>query len=101
MRRLDVFHPRALPPNVMIVFATRHGRKLGRRNVLRDVKLLCRRSGFTPPERTLHASVATLKPANGGRGKTGQRKWPGLRCFNLSALVVASPFLFASFAGRI
>jgi integrase/recombinase XerD len=38
-----------------LVFATRHGRKLGRRNVLRDVKLLCRRLGFTPPERTLHA----------------------------------------------
>jgi integrase/recombinase XerD len=38
-----------------LVFATRHGRKLGRRNMLRDVKLLCRRLGVTPPERTLHA----------------------------------------------
>jgi integrase/recombinase XerD len=38
-----------------LIFATRHGRKLGRRNVLRDVKLLCRRLGVTPPERTLHA----------------------------------------------
>jgi integrase/recombinase XerD len=37
-----------------LIFATRHGRKLGRRNVLRDVKLLCRRLGVTPPERTLH-----------------------------------------------
>ena len=38
-----------------LVFATRRGRKLGRRVVLRDVKLLCRRLGITPPERTLHA----------------------------------------------
>jgi integrase/recombinase XerD len=38
-----------------LIFATRHGRKLGRRNVLRDVKLFCRRLGITPPERTLHA----------------------------------------------
>jgi integrase/recombinase XerD len=38
-----------------LLFATRQGRKLGRRNVLRDVKLLCRRLGFAPPERTLHA----------------------------------------------
>jgi integrase/recombinase XerD len=38
-----------------LVFATRHGKKLGRRNVLRDVKLLCRKLGFAPPERTLHA----------------------------------------------
>jgi integrase/recombinase XerD len=38
-----------------LVFATRHGKKLGRRNVLRDVKLLCKKLGFVPPERTLHA----------------------------------------------
>lgn len=38
-----------------LLFATRQGRKLGRRNVLRDVKILCRRLGFQPPERTLHA----------------------------------------------
>ena len=38
-----------------LIFTTRHGRKLGRRNVLRDVKLLCRRLGITTPERTLHA----------------------------------------------
>ena len=41
-----------------LVFATRKhggGRKLGRRVVLRDVKLLCQRLGITPPERTLHA----------------------------------------------
>jgi integrase/recombinase XerD len=29
--------------------------RLGRRNVLRDVKLLCKRLGFDPPARTLHA----------------------------------------------
>ncbi len=41
-----------------LVFATRKnggGRKLGRRIVLRDVKLLCRRLGISSPERTLHA----------------------------------------------
>jgi integrase/recombinase XerD len=38
-----------------LLFATRQGRKIGRRNVLRDIKLLCRRLGFAPPERTLHA----------------------------------------------
>jgi integrase/recombinase XerD len=43
-----------------LIFATRHGRKLGRRNVLRDVKLLCRRLGVTPPERTLHACRHTF-----------------------------------------
>jgi integrase/recombinase XerD len=29
--------------------------RLGRRNVLRDVKLLCKRLAFNPPARTLHA----------------------------------------------
>ena len=29
----------------------------------------------------LSASVVTPKPANGGQGKTGQRKWPGTRLF--------------------
>jgi len=38
-----------------LLFTNRTQTKLGRRNVLRDVKLLCRRSGFTPPARTLHA----------------------------------------------
>jgi len=42
-------HPREL------LFATRRGRKLGRRVVLRDVKLLCARLGFDSPARTLHA----------------------------------------------
>ena len=38
-----------------LLFANRAETKLGRRNVLRDVKLLCKRLGFTPPPRTLHA----------------------------------------------
>jgi len=38
-----------------LLLATRRGRKLGRRVVLRDVKLLCKRLGFDPPARTLHA----------------------------------------------
>ena len=38
-----------------LLFANRTGTALGRRNVLRDVKVLCRNLGFTPPGRTLHA----------------------------------------------
>jgi len=38
-----------------LVFGTRGGTKQGRRNVLRDVKVLCRELGFEPPARTLHA----------------------------------------------
>jgi integrase/recombinase XerD len=38
-----------------LVFGTRDGTKQGRRNVLRDVKALCRTLGFEPPARTLHA----------------------------------------------
>lgn len=38
-----------------VLFGTRRGKKLGRRNVLRDVKRLCKRLGFDPPERTLHS----------------------------------------------
>jgi integrase/recombinase XerD len=38
-----------------LVFATRDGHKLGRRNVLRDVKLLCKKLGVRVPERSLHA----------------------------------------------
>jgi integrase/recombinase XerD len=37
------------------LFATRQGRSLGRRVVLRDVKLLCEKLGFNPPARTLHS----------------------------------------------
>jgi integrase/recombinase XerD len=38
-----------------LLFANRTETQLGRRNVLRDVKLLCKRLGFDPPARTLHA----------------------------------------------
>jgi integrase/recombinase XerD len=38
-----------------LVFPTRHGTHLGRRDVLRDLKNLCRRLGFEPPRRTIHA----------------------------------------------
>jgi len=38
-----------------LLFANRSDTRLGRRNVLRDVKLLCKRLGFAPPARTLHA----------------------------------------------
>jgi integrase/recombinase XerD len=38
-----------------LVLSTKRGRKLGRRVVLRDVKLLCKHLGFDPPARTLHA----------------------------------------------
>ena len=39
-----------------LLFASRNETALGRRNVLRDVKALCKRLGFTPPGRTLHAA---------------------------------------------
>jgi integrase/recombinase XerD len=42
-------------PQDGLLFANRNQTKLGRRNVLRDVKLLCRKLGFDPPARTLHA----------------------------------------------
>lgn len=38
-----------------LVFGTRDGHLLDRHVVARDVKLLCRKLGFEPPERTLHA----------------------------------------------
>jgi len=38
-----------------LLFANRTQTRLGRRNVLRDVKLLCAKLGFRPPGRTLHA----------------------------------------------
>src|SRR5947207_1142979 len=38
-----------------LLFTTRHGRKLGRRDLLRDLKILCRDLGFEPPQRTIHA----------------------------------------------
>jgi integrase/recombinase XerD len=38
-----------------LVFATHDGGKLGRRNVLRDVKLLCKKLNVRIPERSIHA----------------------------------------------
>ena len=38
-----------------LLFANRSETKVGRRNALRDVKLLCKRMGFDSPARTLHA----------------------------------------------
>jgi len=38
-----------------LVFPGRNGQRLERRNMLRDVKLLCRRLGFAAPVRTIHA----------------------------------------------
>lgn len=38
-----------------LLFPTRDGRKLQRRNVLRDFKALCRRLGFAPVKRSIHA----------------------------------------------
>ncbi len=39
----------------LLLLASRNETKLGRRVMLRDVKLLCKRLGFVPPARTLHA----------------------------------------------
>ena len=38
-----------------LIFATRHGDKLDKNIVRRDVKLMCEKLGFKPPARTLHA----------------------------------------------
>jgi integrase/recombinase XerD len=38
-----------------LLLASRNETQLGRRVMLRDVKLLCKRLGFVPPPRTLHA----------------------------------------------
>jgi integrase/recombinase XerD len=48
-RYIKANHPKEL------LFATRDGNKLGRRVMLRDFKLLCRKLGFEPPPRALHA----------------------------------------------
>src|SRR5215831_2385773 len=39
----------------LLLFASRAETKVGRRNALRSVKLLCNRLGFDPPGRTLHS----------------------------------------------
>jgi integrase/recombinase XerD len=56
LRKALFRHTREFCPQPhMLVLGTRDGCKLGRRVVLRDVKLLCKRLGFDPPARTLHA----------------------------------------------
>ena len=54
LRRVLVRYCGELHPQELL-FSTRRGRKLGRRVVLRDVKALCKKLGFDPPARTLHA----------------------------------------------
>jgi integrase/recombinase XerD len=44
----------------MCVFSTKQGSRLDKNIVRIDVKLLCKRLGFTPPERTLHAMRHTF-----------------------------------------
>jgi integrase/recombinase XerD len=39
----------------LLLLASRNETRLGRRVMLRDVKLLCKRLGFDPPARTIHA----------------------------------------------
>jgi len=65
-----------------LIFATRHGRKLGRRNVLRDVKLLCQRLGITPPERTLHAFRHTFVRSLSPKGRQCVPSSESARSFN-------------------
>ena len=43
-----------------LLFASRTQTPLGRRVVLRDVKMLCQKLGFDPPTRTLHATRHTF-----------------------------------------
>jgi len=54
LRRVLVRHCADRHPQELL-FSTRRGRKLERRVVLRDVKALCKKLGFDPPARTLHA----------------------------------------------
>jgi integrase/recombinase XerD len=43
-----------------LVFSTRDGKKLGRRNMLRDTKRVCRNLGIQAPARTIHAMRHTF-----------------------------------------
>lgn len=42
------------------LFGTKRGRKMSERNVLRDVKVLCKRLGFDAPRRSCHATRHTF-----------------------------------------
>jgi integrase/recombinase XerD len=48
------------PQPQQLIFGTKHGRKMARNNVLRDVKRLCVRLGFKAPGRAVHATRHTF-----------------------------------------
>lgn len=53
--RKAVFHHMDKSAPDALLFSTRRGTRVSRHSALRSVKLLCRRLGFDPPSRTLHA----------------------------------------------
>jgi integrase/recombinase XerD len=68
LRRVLTRYSREYAPHGLL-FTSRHGHKLHRRNVLRNVKSLCNRLGFDSPERTIHAfrhTFAVFYPRKGG-----------------------------------
>ena len=67
LRRALVRYCANLHPQEFL-FSTRRGHKLGRRVVLRDVKVLCRRLDFDPPARTLHSFRHTFAVNYSRRG---------------------------------
>lgn len=83
-----------------LVFPSRTGQKLGRRDVLRDVKALCRKLGIAIPERTVHAlrhtfavnyvrrggSVFHLQKMLGHSSLTQSRVYANLSTADLSAV---------------
>jgi len=67
-RRLVLWQKRQVNPSGLVL-STRDGRQLSHRNVLRDVTARCRRLGFNPPVRALHAmrhTFALTYVRNGG-----------------------------------
>jgi len=60
LRRALFRHVTELRKPDLLLFASRNETRLGRRVVLRDVKVLCNRLGFVPPARTLHACRHTF-----------------------------------------
>jgi integrase/recombinase XerD len=55
LRRILWKYRQSLPPQQQLLFATSVGTPLGRRDVLRGFKRLCKRLGFKAPRRSLHA----------------------------------------------
>jgi integrase/recombinase XerD len=86
--------------NVDLLFSTRDGRKLQRRNMLRDFKALCRKLGFAPVKRSIHAlrhtfavnylrhggSVFHLQKALGHASLEMTRKYANLLTDDLQAM---------------